>query len=80
MVLLTRKIAGNQGEANAWMAQVEEAAAALNLEEVWELAKDEKEAWNLNGLADLCLEDRTEADALAGLLVCLENSGFLQYS
>lgn len=80
VVLLTRKIAGNQGEANAWMAQVEEAAAALNLEEVWELVKDEKEAWNLNGLADLCLEDRPEPVALAGLLVCLENSGFFQYS
>jgi exoribonuclease-2 len=80
VVLLTGEIARNQGEAKAWLEKVEQWTLTLNLEEVWELIKEENEAWSLVGLADLCLEEGATPLAFAGLLVGLDNSSFFKYS
>ncbi len=71
-VLLATGAVGGDREAAAWWEQAAARSAEMDLEEVWDLVRDEGESWGVEELGDFYFEDGVRPDRLAALLVHLE--------
>ncbi len=79
-VLLATGAVGGGREAAAWWERAEAEGAEMDLEEVWDLVRDEGESWGVEGLGDFYFEDGVRPDRLAALLVHLEACPYFEAS
>ena len=78
VLLCTGETAGNWTAAAEWMARAEEKSEAIDLEDAWELVRDDADVWTVDGLADLHYGEDVSPDQLAALLVYLEQSLYFE--
>ncbi len=68
LIYSTRRRAEDQGELKAFARRVEELASAIDLEELWELVRDESGSFALEELSELYWDGETSPDRDAALI------------
>ncbi len=75
LIFSTQRTAVDHGELKAFTRQVEKLAAEIDLEELWELVRDETEAYGFEELAELYWDAQTSPDRYAALIWHLHSDG-----
>ena len=78
VLLRTGETAGDWTAAAQWMARAEEESEVINLEDAWELVRDDADVWTVDALADLYFEGDVTPDQRAALLVHLEHNCYFE--
>lgn len=78
VLLCTGETAGDWTGAAEWMSRAEVGSEGIDLEDAWELVRDEADVWTAEGLADLYFGGNVTADQRAALLVGLEQNLYFE--
>ena len=78
VLLRTGESAGDWTAAARWMARAEEESEVINLEDAWELVRDDADVWTVDALADLYFGGGVTPDQRAALLVHLEHNCYFE--
>ncbi len=78
VLLRTGETAGDWTGAAEWMARAEEESEGIDLQDAWELVRDDLEIWTVDGLADLYFGGDVTPDQRAALLVHLEQNLYFE--
>ena len=78
VLLRTGETAGDWTAAAEWMARAEEDSERIDLEDLWELLRDDVEVWPVDELADLYYEGDETPGQRAALLVHLEQNPYFE--
>ena len=78
VLLRTGETADDWTGAAEWMARAEEQSAGIDLEDTWELLRDDADAWTVDELADLYFNGNVTAHQRAALLVYLEQNLYFE--
>ncbi len=78
VLLATGAIVEDRRGAAAWWSQAEVEGAEIDLQEVWDLVRDEGEAWQAEDLAGFYFGDEVTPVQMAALLVYLEESLYFE--
>ncbi len=74
VLLGTGETAADWTAAAAWMSRAQAESEGLDLEDTWELVRDDADVWTVDGLADLYFGGDVTPEQRAALLVHLEQS------
>ena len=78
VLLRTGETAGDWTGAAEWMSRAEQGSEAIDLEDAWELLRDDADVWTVDELADLYFGGNVTADQRAALLVHLEQNLYFE--
>ncbi len=78
VLLRTGETADDWTGAAEWMARAEEQSTGIDLEDTWELLRDDADAWTVDELADLFFSGNVTAHQRAALLVHLEQNLYFE--
>ena len=78
VLLRTGETAGDWTGAAEWMLRAEAGSEAIDLEDAWELVRDEADVWTAEGLADLHFGGNVTTHQRAALLFRLEQSLYFE--
>ena len=78
VLLSTGETADDWTGAAEWMSRAEEGSEAIDLEDAWELLRDDADVWTVDELADLYFGGNVTADQRAALLVHLEQNLYFE--
>ena len=78
VLLSTGETADDWTGAAEWMSRAEQGSEAIDLEDAWELLRDDADVWTVDELADLHFGGNVTADQRAALLVHLEQNLYFE--
>ncbi|MDP6778936.1 MAG: hypothetical protein QGI83_19440, partial [Candidatus Latescibacteria bacterium] len=78
VLLVTGETASDPKGAARWWSTAAEDGQDIDLEEVWDLVRDEGEAWPLEGISELYYDGEATTRQLAALIVHLEDSRYFE--
>ena len=78
VLLCTGEAAADRTGAAAWMSRALAESEAIDLEDAWELVRNDADVWTVDGLADLYFGGDVTQEQRAALLVHLEQSLYFE--
>lgn len=78
VLLCTGEAAADWTAAAAWMSRAKAESEGIDLEDAWELVRDDADVWTVDGLADLYFGGDVTPDQRAALLVRLEQNLYFE--